>query len=329
MGFMFRIEQITVMEKSTVLTGHMISGALDWKQRIEIQVEEDMKTVFAAPLCGVVSEEDTGLTLFDPSLWEKVLALPLTISREKRIGLILDGIPPSRDLPVPAMAVGVDTLTPISADRQQTAFQSADVPVWSGAQFGVAVREYPYQISRRGMLLFAPWGLFFVALVLLLIFVALAFSKFPLRGDSLEKMIACGMLGFFDVLFILFSIKMLLSRSSPMVVTTSGIMMPVILPGFSSHNVYVSFDEMDDMLEYWHKDTVQMLKLKTARGILHLNLFLMQAPHFEELRRLLWQRVNHNRPRQDGDLFGSGSRPSGKDETDHIRRGDPRSCTSA
>src|SRR5271155_534003 len=120
MGFMFRVEQIAVTEENTVLTGHMISGALNWHQRIEIQVEEDMKTVFTAPLRGVASAEDTGLTLFDPSLWEKVLALPLSFDREKRLGLILDGIPPSGVLPVPAIAVGVDTATPIFAGRLET-----------------------------------------------------------------------------------------------------------------------------------------------------------------------------------------------------------------
>jgi hypothetical protein len=108
-------------------------------------------------------------------------------------------------------------------------------------------------------------------------------------------MIACGMLGFFDVLFLYFSIKMLVARPSPIIVTTSGIIMPLILPGFSSHNVYVSFDEMDCMLEYWHNDTVQMLKVRTARGNLHFNLLLMQAPHFEELRCLLWRRIHDNR----------------------------------
>ena len=108
MGFTFRVEQVMVTEDNTILTGHMISGAVNWHQRIELQIEEDMKTVFTASLRGVVSAEDTGLTLFDPSLWEKVLALPLSISQEKRIGLILDGTPPSEDLPVPAIAVGVD-----------------------------------------------------------------------------------------------------------------------------------------------------------------------------------------------------------------------------
>jgi hypothetical protein len=308
MGFMFRIEKITFTDEVTVLTGHMISGALDWHQRIELQIDEDMKTVFTAPLRGVASAEDNGLTFFDPSLWEKVLALPLAVSREKRIGLILGGSPPSSDLAVPAIAVGTDASTPtrggelISGDCLETAFQSADVPVWSRVNFGAPVREYPYQISRRGMLLFAPWGLFFVAIVLSLAFAALAFSKLPLRGDSFGKLLACAMLGFFDVLFLFISIKMLLSRPSPLVVTTLGIMMPVILPGFYSHNVYVPFGEMDDMVEYWHNDTVQMLKLKTVRGILHLNLFLMQKNHFEELRRLLWRRIRDHRIQQDQPL---------------------------
>ncbi len=38
MGFMFRVEQITVTDEYTVLNGHMISGALDWHQRIELQI---------------------------------------------------------------------------------------------------------------------------------------------------------------------------------------------------------------------------------------------------------------------------------------------------
>jgi hypothetical protein len=42
-----------------------------------------------------------------------------------------------------------------------------------------------------------------------------------------------------------------------------------------------------------------MLQLKTTRGIIHLNLFLMQADHFEELRRLIWRHVRGKR-RQDG-----------------------------
>ena len=146
-----------------------------------------------------------------------------------------------------------------------------------------------------------------------LLFLAFAFNKLPMRGLTYGKMIACGMLGFFDVLFLYFSVKMLLARPSPLVVTTTGIKMPVIQPGFSSHNVYVAFDEMDDMLEYWHKDTVQMLKLKTARGVLHLNLFLMQAAHFEELRRLLWRRVHANR-RQD-----SRTQVTGAEERQAVR----------
>jgi hypothetical protein len=295
MGFMFRVDQIAVTGEITVLTGHMISGALDWRQQIELQIEEDMKTVFTAPLRGVDSAEDTGLTLFDPSLWEKVLALPLSIGREKRIRLILDGIPPPLDLPVPAIAMGMDGPIQIAPDRLETAFKSADVPAWAGANFGVPVREYPYQISRRGMLLFAPWGMFFVFVVLSLVFVAFAFNKFPLQRVSFGRIFACALLGFFDVLFLYLSIKMVLAKPSPLVVTTSGITVPVIHPGFSSHNVYVAYDDMDDMVEYWHNDIVQMLKLKTVRGFLHLSVFFMQAPHFEELRRLLWSRIHANR----------------------------------
>jgi hypothetical protein len=295
MGFLFRVEQIACGEENTVLTGHLISGTVDWHQRVEIQIEADMRTAFTAPLRGVASAEETGLAIFDPSFWEKVLALPLSISREKQIDLILDGVPLSRDLPVPAIAVGVDAATPTTADRLETAFQPADMPAWSGANFGVPVREYPYQISRRGMLLFAPWGMFFVFVVASLVFAAYAVHRGPGQTVSYGRLLACVMLGFFDVLFLYLSIKMLLAKPAPLVVTTSGIMLPVVLPGYSSQSVYVSFAELDDMLEYWHQGAVQMVKLKTARGILHLNGFLMQTAHFEELRRLLWRRIHEKR----------------------------------
>jgi hypothetical protein len=106
------------------------------------------------------------------------------------------------------------------------------------------------------------------------------------------------MFGVFDLLFLCLSIKMLLARPSQIVVTTRGIMMPVVSAGISSHCVYLSFAELGDMLEYWHKDSVQMLNLKTAQGILHLNVFLMQTSHFEELRQLLWRRIHENRLHQ-------------------------------
>jgi hypothetical protein len=128
---------------------------------------------------------------------------------------------------------------------------------------------------------------------------AFAFNKVPLHGVGVGRMIACGMLGFFDVLFLYLSIKMLLAKPSPIVVTTAGIMMPVILPGFASHNVYVPFAEMDDMLEYWHQGAAQMLKLKTARNVVHLNMFLMQSSHFEELRSLLRRKIRDNRDQHD------------------------------
>lgn len=396
MGFMFRVEQIVVTEDNTVLSGHMISGALNWHQRVELQVVErgqivgptraeernavpgvnvsiannmitrfegqllglgeqghrahgenapgspvnpndepdrgrgftsvaaeqgvsrdgtrsapsdraggleigrDMNSVFSAPLCGVVSAEDTGLTMFDPALWEKVLSLPMWISREKRIGLILDGIAPSGKLPVPAIAAGRDAPVPAGADGVETAFQSVEVPSWSGADFGRPIHQYPYQMSRQGMLFFAPWGLFCITVVLALILVALAFNGVPLHRVSSGRMLACAMLGLFDVIFIYLSIRMMLARPSSVVVTTCGIVIPVMLPGFSSDNVYVSFHDMVDMLEYRRNDTVLMLKLKTVRGILHLNLFMMQASHFEAVRRLLRRRIQENRIRSKG-----------------------------
>ncbi len=270
---------------------------------VDIDGAQDSKTVFAAPLRGVALAEDIGLTLFDPILWEKILALPLSISREKPIGLILDGIPPTMDIPVPALAVGLDASPGLSAQRLKMAFRPAAVPTRSNANGGVPVCEYPYQISRRGMLLLAPWGLFFVAIILALLFMAFAFNKLPLQLVSFGRMIACAMLGFFDMFFLYISIKMLLAKPSPIVVTTSGIMLPVILPSLSSHNVFVAFDEMDGMLEYWHYDTVQMLKLKTGRGVFHLNMFLMQAPHFEELHRLLRRRIHEK-----SDAFAAANR---------------------
>lgn len=318
MGFMFRVEHIAVTEENTILTGHMISGAVNWGQQVELQIEEDLKTVFTGPLRGVASAEDAGLTLFDPSLWEKVLPLPLSIQREMRIGLILGAIPPIQDLPVPALATGIDASAPIFADNLREAFQSTDAPAWSGVNFGTPMREYPYRISRRGKLMFAPWGLFFVTVVLSLMFVAFAFNKSPMQGVSLGKVAACGMLGFFDAFFLYLSIKMVLARPSPIIVTTAGIMMPVIRSGFSSHTIFVAFSEMDDVLEYWHNDAPQMLKVKTARGIFHLNRFLMQPAHFEELRRLLWTRIHNERPHaaQTSGLGGTHASPDERKSLD-------------
>jgi hypothetical protein len=298
MGFMFRVEQVTVSEGETVLTGHMISGALDWRQQVEIQINEDMKTVFTASLRGVASTEHAGLTLFDPASWENVLTLPLSINREKRIGLILHGMLPA-DLPVPAIAVGVDSPMPASTRGLQTAFQSADLPASIAAKVGVPVSEYSYRISRRGMFYFAPWSLLFLALLLSCVYVGGLFSGLHLQRISFEKLVGYSLFGLIDVLFLYLSIKMLLAKPSQIVVTTAGIVMPVILPGFSSNVVYVSFGEMDEMLECWHNGAVEMVKLKTARRILHLNAFLMQATDFEELRRLLWRRIHDNRLHQD------------------------------
>jgi hypothetical protein len=267
MGFMFRIEQITVREAHTFLTGHMISGALAWHQRIDVQ-SEDLKTVFTAPLCGLSSPEDTGLTMFDPALWQRVLAFPLSISRDQRVGLILDGAPTPADLSVPAIAVGIEA-APVSAEQLQTAFRSADVPAWCGADFGTPLCEYPYQMSKRGMLMFAPWGMFFVTIVLSLVFVAFAFNKLPLHGSSFGKIVACAMLGLFDVLFLYFYVKMMLAKPGLVVVTAKGIQFPIIQPRFASHQVFVSFDEMDDMMEYWHKDACKCSSSKP-----HVELFI-------------------------------------------------------
>jgi hypothetical protein len=82
------------------------------------------------------------------------------------------------------------------------------------------------------------------------VYVSGVFTGLPLQRLSFEKLFACAMFGFFDVLFLYLSIKMLLAKPAHIVVTTDGILMPVILPDFSGRNVYVSFGEMDDTLEY-------------------------------------------------------------------------------
>jgi hypothetical protein len=295
MGFLFRIEQIAVTEETTVLTGYLISGSFDWQQQIEIQIEEEMNTVFTAPLRGVALSEDPGFTLFDPSSWENMLTLPLVTSRELRISLILDGASPSGNLPVPAIAVGSDATPPTSADGMQTAFQPADAVVCNGVNVGAPVREYTYGLTRHGMLRYAPWSLLALTLGLSCVYVVGVFNKSPLQRLNFDMLIVFSIFGFFDLLFLYLTIKMLLAKPSQIVVTTTGITMPIILPDFSSRNVYVSYGEMNDMLEHWHNGAVQMLKLKTARGVLHLNGLLMQTCQFEELRRLLWRRIRDKR----------------------------------
>jgi hypothetical protein len=96
-----------------------------------------------------------------------------------------------------------------------------------------------------------------------------------------------------------------MAKSSHLIVTTNGIVVPRFLWDFSSQDVFVSFLDMHDMLEHWHNDSVQMIKLKTTQGTYHVNRLLMQASHFEELRCILWQKIHRAHPRQDNHSIDS------------------------
>jgi hypothetical protein len=304
MSFTFRVTQISVADQETILTGHMISGELTWRQTIEVQ--EDGITVLSAPLRGVVvidhSNENTLLAL-DPSCWGSILPLPMRPDNDRRIRLILAGTP-AHPISVPAMAIGVDEMALLPSELQ-TAVRSAEAassfhaspypsaPVKMTPSLGTPVREYPYQVSRRGMLHFAPWSLLATIALLVALYVA-AVSKGQWLGGDL-KWLLCSMIGLIDCFFLYFSLQMLLAKPAHITVTTNGIVLPVIMPNFSSQDVFVPFGEIDDMLEHWQNDSLRLIKLKTASANYDVNRLLMEPSHAEELRRLLWQHLNPRR----------------------------------
>lgn len=327
MGFVFRIEKIDYKDQETLLTGYMISGVLDWHQRVKIQAGEELHTVFSGPLRGVARmdhEKENPLSAFDPTYWEHFLVLPLHTSKEKRICLVLHGVPSSKDLTVPAIALGIDVAAAAAAHEMQsvldppsagTAIQTLpSSAVLTPPNLGTPVREYPYRFKRREILRFAPWLLLVSIVFLCGLCATIVINKRPLQQIDFGTAVGCGLVGLIDIFFLYFSVRMLMAKPSHLIVTTNGIVVPRFLWDFSSQDVFVSFLDMHDMLEHWHNDSVQMIKLKTTQGIYHVNGLLMQTSHFEELRRILWQRIHRAHPRQDDHSIDSLSDTSRSEE---------------
>ena len=151
------------------------------------------------------------------------------------------------------------------------------------------LREYPYQVNRWRIFLIAPWFMFLTMTILLGVGMV-AFWKWA--HVDIVKWSAFALFGLVDVFLLYLSIRMLFTPRAQIIVTAAGISLPVFNPDFSSDNVFLPFADIYAVLEYWHKNSVRLIKLDTRTGAYFVNLFLMSRPHFEELRRLLWTRIN-------------------------------------
>lgn len=300
MSFLFRFERVERIDQETVLTGQMLRGEVHWSQRVDIQAEEGARTVFSAPLRGVglVGLDDQQATMqVDFACWDKNFEFPKATVGEQRFRLVLHGAPPS-DLPAQGIAWGVDekTVPPELAAAIQASGPDAVVNRLPDTgppprAHGVPLREYPYQVDRRKIIVFAPWFMFLTVTILL---IGGAVAWWGTRVD-LSKWGALALFGMVDVFLLFLSVNMLFAARSKIVVTSAGIVLPIFAPDFSSRDVFLPFADMHGMLEYWHKDSVRLIKLDTRRGAYLINVFLMDRLHFEELRRLLWQRVHDDR----------------------------------
>src|SRR5713226_919565 len=101
MGFVFRFERVERRDQETVLTGRLLRGELTWAQRVEIQAEEEARTVFAAPLRGIALvgfDDEQASLLADFACWENTFEFPKAAMGEQQFRLVLHGTP-STDLP--------------------------------------------------------------------------------------------------------------------------------------------------------------------------------------------------------------------------------------
>jgi hypothetical protein len=308
MSFVFRFEQVERTDQETILTGRMLRGESSWPKRVVIQAEEETKTVYSAPLRGIalVGLDDQQVSvLTDFASWERNFEFPRPTTAALQFRLILHGAAPA-DLPVPGLAWAADAKSPVPPDLA-TAIQSRPGPgdefrrgtPQSGStsaplaprptSLGTPLREYPYQVNRWRIFLIAPWFMFLTMTILLGVGMV-AFWKWA--HVDLVKWSAFALFGLVDVFMLYLSIRMLFTPRSQIIVTATGISLPVFISDFSSDNVFLPFADIYAMLEYWHKSSVRLIKLDTHTGSYVVNVFLMQTSHFEELRRILWQRTH-------------------------------------
>src|SRR6516225_5849439 len=168
-------------------------------------------------------EKENPLSAFDPAYWEHFLVLPLHTSKEKRICLVLHGVPPSKDLSVPAIALGMDVAAAAAHEMQSVPEPPSagaairtlpSTAVLTAPNLGTAVREYPYRFKRREILRFAPWLLLVSIVFLCGLCATIVINKRPLQQIDFGTSVGCGLLGLIDVLFLYFSVRMLMAKPS-------------------------------------------------------------------------------------------------------------------
>jgi hypothetical protein len=315
MGFVFRFERVEQWDQGIVLTGQMLRGELGWAQRVEIHAEEEARTLFSGPLRGVAlvgMDDEQSTVMADFACWENSYEFPKATKGEQQFRLILHGMP-SADLPLHGIAWGVDEKS--AGTELTTAVQTcrpeavAATPLDAGPAaparvLGVPLREYPYQIDRRRIILFAPWFMFLTVTILLVV-AAVALWNRNWDRVNFMKWSSFALFGLVDVFLLYLSVKMLFAERSQIIVTATGIVLPIFSPDFSIKDLFLPFADMHGILEYWHKDSVRLIKLKTVKGIFLINVFLMNRCHFEELRRILWHRLHEASGRQDDHSSGT------------------------
>ena len=308
MGFLFRFDQIRQTEDETILTGSMLSGELSCLQRVDVQsAEEEAKSVFSAPLRGVAQawlDDHQPTVLTDLACWDNSFELLQQTAGQQQLHLILHG-PAPVNLPTSGIAWGVDEKPPLPPELA-SALQAypGDAalriepgeprPPFPSLPSGAPLRQYPYQIDRRQIILYAPWFLFLTLSILIAVGLV-AFWNHDFAHVEFMKWASFALFGLIDVFLLLLSLKMLFTPRSHIVVTTTGMLLPIFFDDLSSKTVFIPFSEMQGMLEFWQRSSVRLIKLKTSAGEYLINVFLIDRAHFEELHRLLWGRIHEER----------------------------------
>lgn len=295
MGLVFRYGKIERTDEGTALIGHVIHGAAEWPGRVRIPVDEDGGEHFSAALRGVgmVGLDDLQVAVVtDSASWDRNFQFPRPMASEQPFRLILDGLPRG-EMPDAGLAWGIEErhppdAAPATAIQDRSAAPAAALP-------GLPLREYPYRINRWSIALFAPWFMF-LTLGLLTAFALFALWR-PAEHVDLARWSALALFGMVDVFLLSVSVKMLLTPRSHILVTDAGIVLPIFDRDPAGQHVTLPFAAMSGMLEYWHKESVRLIKLKTPSGDYFVNVFLMNRSDFEELRRLLWLRISEERAR--------------------------------
>lgn len=302
MGFVFRFEQVETTDQETILSGRILSGRIDCPQRVDVLADGQDESVFSAPLRGIGQawvDDHQATVLTDIACWDNSFALPKQASGDQRLRLILHGAAPA-SLPKSGIALGADLrsapplaeATAIQASASSSAIQwhAGSLDALHSKTSGNPLRTYPYRIDRRHIIMYAPWFLL-IALAILAVFTMVAFWNRNWTHEAFLRWAGLALFGMVDVFLLFLSLKMLRTPRSQLIVTSDGILLPVFTEDLASDGVFIRFQAMRGMLEFWQRGSVRLLEIRAETGTYLINVFLMERAHFEELRRLLWSRL--------------------------------------